>query len=69
MRRVLVMLVPVLLLAPPTLYGLERHLVQMHDLIEEFDPSVVVVDPISNLSATHNLAELKPIGLEQHPSS
>ena len=33
----------------PTLLGLEAHLVQMHKMIEEFDPAVVVIDPISNL--------------------
>ena len=34
----------------PTMQGLEQHLVQMHDAVLEFEPSVVVVDPISNLS-------------------
>ncbi|GAB3766461.1 circadian clock protein KaiC [Ramlibacter monticola] len=34
----------------PTLHGLEQHLVLMYDLVREFKPSVVVVDPISNLS-------------------
>ncbi|HEX6693050.1 MAG TPA: circadian clock protein KaiC [Burkholderiales bacterium] len=32
----------------PTLHGLEMHLVQMHKMVEEFEPTVVVVDPISN---------------------
>ena len=32
----------------PTLHGLELHLVKMHRLVEDFDPSVVIVDPISN---------------------
>ncbi|NIO00051.1 MAG: circadian clock protein KaiC [Anaerolineae bacterium] len=36
--------------ARPTLYGLEMHLVRIHELIEEFKPHVVVVDPISNLA-------------------
>lgn len=44
----------------PTLYGLEMHLVTMHDLIQKFRPSVVVVDPISNLALTENADELKP---------
>jgi circadian clock protein KaiC len=35
----------------PTFYGLEMHLVQLHKLVQEFKPSVVVVDPISNLTA------------------
>lgn len=34
----------------PTLHGLEQHLVLMYDLVCDFKPSVVVVDPISNLS-------------------
>jgi circadian clock protein KaiC len=38
----------------PTLHGLEMHLVQMHKMVEEFEPSVVVVDPISNFIAAGN---------------
>ena len=33
----------------PTAYGLELHLVEMHNLLEERKPRVVVVDPISSL--------------------
>jgi circadian clock protein KaiC len=33
----------------PTLLGLEAHLVQIHKMIREFDPAVVILDPISNL--------------------
>ena len=33
----------------PFLYGLEMHLVSMHKEIDRFRPSVVIVDPISNL--------------------
>ncbi len=33
----------------PSVLGLEGHLVQMHELISEFKPQVVIVDPISNL--------------------
>jgi circadian clock protein KaiC len=33
----------------PAVHGLEMHLVRMHKLVERFDPSVVIVDPISNL--------------------
>ena len=43
----------------PTLHGLEQHLVQMYDLVRRFKPSVVVVDPISNLSNQHDDAGLK----------
>ncbi|WP_280151297.1 circadian clock protein KaiC [Piscinibacter sp. XHJ-5] len=34
----------------PTIFGLEQHLVLMHDLVRDIRPSVVVVDPISNLT-------------------
>ncbi len=35
--------------ARPTMHGLEMHLVRMHKMIEEFKPSVVIIDPVSNL--------------------
>ncbi|MCJ2122445.1 circadian clock protein KaiC [Methylobacterium sp. J-077] len=35
--------------ARPTLYGLETHLARMHRDIEQFRPSLVVIDPISAL--------------------
>jgi circadian clock protein KaiC len=44
----------------PTLLGLEQHLVMMHDLVRAFRPSVVAVDPISNLTMSHGDAEVKP---------
>jgi circadian clock protein KaiC len=44
----------------PTLHGLEQHLVMMHDAVSGFHPSVVVVDPISNLSLDRNASEDKP---------
>ncbi|MEO6711059.1 MAG: ATPase domain-containing protein, partial [Planctomycetota bacterium] len=44
----------------PTLYGLEQHLVQMHDAVRDFNPSVVVIDPISNLTFDHHDRALKP---------
>jgi len=44
----------------PTLHGLEQHLVMMHDAVSGFHPSVVVVDPISNLSLYRNASEVKP---------
>ncbi|MEO5696841.1 MAG: circadian clock protein KaiC [Burkholderiaceae bacterium] len=34
----------------PTLFGLEQHLIEMYDLVREFRPKVVVIDPISNLT-------------------
>lgn len=35
--------------ARPTVSGLEMHLVRMHKLISQFQPAVVIVDPVSNL--------------------
>jgi circadian clock protein KaiC len=34
----------------PTLHGIEAHLAQIHKMVNEFDPQVVIVDPISNLA-------------------
>ena len=42
-----------------TLYGLEQHLVSMHNLVSEFHPSVVIVDPITNLMVIGEPAEVK----------
>ena len=44
----------------PTLYGLEQHLMQMHELVLEYKPDVVVIDPMSNLSLDAADAGLKP---------
>ncbi|RPH35806.1 circadian clock protein KaiC, partial [bacterium] len=44
----------------PSLYGLEQHLVAMHDLVKELEPKIVMVDPISSLSITDSDWELKP---------
>ncbi len=33
----------------PTFYGLEMHLVKLHQVLDEFQPTVVIIDPISNL--------------------
>lgn len=33
----------------PSFYGIEMHLVHMNKMIEEFNPSCLVVDPISNM--------------------
>ena len=45
--------------ARTTIYGLEMHLVVMHRMIEDFNPDIVVVDPISNLVAAASKAEVK----------
>jgi circadian clock protein KaiC len=47
--------------ARPSLYGLEMHLVTVHRGIEEFNPQVFIVDPISNLSAAGTKSEVKSI--------
>jgi circadian clock protein KaiC len=47
--------------ARPSLYGLEMHLVTFHKVIEEFNPQVFIVDPISNLSAAGTASEVKSI--------
>ncbi len=43
----------------PTLFGLEMHLVSMNKLVRDFKPSVVIMDPISNLASIGNAAEVK----------
>jgi circadian clock protein KaiC len=44
----------------PSLYGLEQHLVAMHELVETLRPDVVMVDPISSLSLAEDESERKP---------
>jgi circadian clock protein KaiC len=43
----------------PTLYGLEIHLVTMYKLVNEFDPDIVIFDPISNLISVGSPNEVK----------
>lgn len=45
--------------ARPSLYGLEMHLATMQKLIEEFDPQVVVLDPITNLISVGSIFEVR----------
>lgn len=45
--------------ARPSLYGLEMHLVTMHDLIKEYKPEIVVLDPITDFFVVGNNAEVK----------
>jgi circadian clock protein KaiC len=45
--------------ARPSQYGLEMHLVTIYDMINEFKPSVVVMDPITDFATVGNLAEVK----------
>ncbi|RYD32206.1 MAG: KaiC 1, partial [Verrucomicrobiaceae bacterium] len=44
----------------PTLQGLEQHLVAMQDLVREFQPHVLAVDPISNLTMENREEDVKP---------
>ena len=43
----------------PALYGLEMHLVTLHDLIREVDPDVVVLDPITDFGVVGSEADVK----------
>jgi circadian clock protein KaiC len=43
----------------PTFFGLETHLVNMHHIIDEFNPSVVIIDPITNLTSIGSESEVK----------
>lgn len=45
--------------ARPTLLGLEMHLVRIYKQVNEFKPRMVVLDPISNLTATGENPEVK----------
>jgi circadian clock protein KaiC len=42
-----------------TSLGIEMHLVKMHSDINEFDPSIVVVDPVTALLSSSTLAETR----------
>ncbi|HYO13077.1 MAG TPA: circadian clock protein KaiC [Thermoanaerobaculia bacterium] len=45
--------------ARPTVHGLERHLVTMYKTIRDFQPSIVVVDPITNFLSVGGSDEVK----------
>jgi len=45
----------------PSLHGLEMHLVQIMRLVREFKPSLVIIDPISNLIDMGSSAEINSI--------
>jgi circadian clock protein KaiC len=47
--------------ARPTLYGLEKHLLAMHKLTREFQPQVVVMDPVTNLTASGTASEVRSL--------
>src|SRR6185295_71834 len=41
----------------PTVHGLEMHLVQLHRLVDDFKPDVVILDPVTNLATAGNTDE------------
>jgi circadian clock protein KaiC len=41
----------------PTFHGLEMHLVQIHKMVQEFEPAAVIIDPISNFSSGGTVAD------------
>ncbi len=43
----------------PTMSGLEMHLVTIHKLAQEFQPHVVIIDPITNFTALGSVLEIK----------
>ena len=46
-------------MARPTAYGLETHLAVMHKLVIDFQPRVIIVDPINNLASVGTPSEAK----------
>ena len=47
--------------ARPTLYGLERHLVMIHKLVQEIEPQLVIVDPVTNFTTVGNSLEVRAV--------
>jgi circadian clock protein KaiC len=47
--------------ARPTLYGLEMHLVTIHEQIKQSKPQIVVLDPITDFFAVGSHAEVKGV--------
>lgn len=45
--------------ARPSFYGLEMHLLMIHEIIEKFKPSIVVLDPVTNLLTSGSETEVK----------
>jgi len=41
----------------PTLLGIEAHLALIHKMVNEFEPRVVIIDPISNFAAAGSAAD------------
>lgn len=49
--------------ARPTMYGLETHLATMHKMVREFEPSAVVIDPVSSLLTESNASDVHPMAV------
>jgi circadian clock protein KaiC len=45
--------------ARPGSFGLEKHLVTIHQFTEQFNPHVVVIDPVTNFAAIGNFPDVK----------
>ena len=43
----------------PSRYGLETHLVAMHEIVAEFQPTVTVIDPVTNLMSVGTRADVQ----------
>ncbi|MDB5279202.1 MAG: kaiC [Ferruginibacter sp.] len=43
----------------PTLYGLEMHLLVIYKMIQEFKPTTVILDPITNLVTVGTVSDIK----------
>ncbi len=43
----------------PTLYGLEMHLVAIHKVIKKFQPTTIILDPITNLVTMGSISDVK----------
>lgn len=42
----------------PTLYGLEMHLATIHKMINEINPSAVIMDPVTNMTSIGDVVEV-----------
>jgi circadian clock protein KaiC len=43
----------------PSRYGLETHLVTMHQVVSDFTPTIVVIDPVTNLMTVGTYADVQ----------
>ena len=43
----------------PSAFGVEMHLLTMQQLVQQYRPSIVVIDPITNLLTEDNRVEVK----------